>query len=84
MSKALHYPTLSIHVEACSTSEMGYFKKLSHVTQQEEHGAHFYGIYMYRISLYRAWSETGLKQHFILKGVSSPTQGREFIGIFLY
>ena len=28
MSKASHYPILDIHVEACGTSEMGYFKRL--------------------------------------------------------
>ena len=84
MSKASHNPTLNIHVEAWSTSEMGYSKRLSHVREQEEHGAHFYGIHMYWISLDWAWSETGLKQHFILKGVSSAAQGREYLGIFLY
>ena len=51
MSKASHYPTLNIHVEAFGTSEMGYYKRLSHVREQEKHGAHVYGIYMYRISL---------------------------------
>ena len=51
MSKASHNPTLNIHVEACSTSEMGYSKRLSHVREQEEHEAHFYGIHMYWISL---------------------------------
>ena len=51
MSKASHYPTLNIHVEACGTSEMGYYKRLSHVREQEKHGAHLYGIYMYRKSL---------------------------------
>ena len=30
---------------------MGYYKRLSHVREQEKHGAHFYGIYMYRKSL---------------------------------
>ena len=93
MSKASHYPTFNIHVEACSTSEMDYYKRLSRVREQEKHGAHFYGIYMYRKSLDWALSETcsilgmfvpSLKQHFILKGVSSPAQGREFLGIFLY
>ena len=40
MLKASHYPTLNIHVEACGTSEMGYYKRLSHVREQEKHGAH--------------------------------------------
>ena len=44
MSKASHYPTLNIHVEACGTSEMGYYKRLSHVRELEKHGAHFYGM----------------------------------------
>ena len=92
MSKASHYPTLNIHVEAFGTSEMGYYKRLSHVREQEKHGAHFYGIYMYRISLDCAWSETcsilgmfvsSLKQHFILRGVTSPSQGRDILGTFL-
>ena len=51
MSKALHYHTLNLHVEASGTSEMGYYKRLSHVREQEKHGAHFYGIYMDRKSL---------------------------------
>ena len=51
MSTASHYPTLNIHVEACGTWEMGYYKRLSHAREQEKHGAHVYGIYMYRKSL---------------------------------
>ena len=82
MSTASHYPTLNIHVEACGTSEMGYYKRLPDAREQEKHGAHVYGIYMYMISLDWAWSETGLKQHF--KELALPAQGREFLGIFLY
>ena len=55
-SKASHYPTLNIHVEACSNGN--YCKTWSHVREQEKHRAHFYGIYMYRKSLDWAWSET--------------------------
>ena len=55
-SKASHYPTLNIHVEACSNEN--YCKTWSHVREQEKHRAHFYGIYMYRKSLDWAWSET--------------------------
>ena len=83
LCQRLHTIPLLIYM-ACGISEMGYYKRLSHVREQEKHGAHVYGIYMYRISLDWAWSETGLKQHFILKGISSPAQDREFLGIFLY
>ena len=41
MSKASHYPTLNIHVEAFGTSEMGYYKRLSHVREQENMGHTF-------------------------------------------